>query len=185
MVHTGLQNEEEEAGSRGTFGGFTPFLGTQTPSRPNPSAPGGLGVSLGRGVWVLGVSYDPMVPKNPVCRSRRLGRGAGRGTWLWTLSTPLVAGSHRRNQTDVGERAGWNRGPQMPQEYKRFWVSGENSRMVSLLTSRFSHFSKRAVSAPDCIGRSLTAWESLDPSLGVGGWGGVGAVAAGELTSEL
>ena len=39
---------------------------------------------------------------------------------------------------------------------------------------------------PDCFGWSLLiAWESLDPSLGVGMGGGVGAMAGGELTSEL
>ena len=76
--------------------------------------------------------------------------------------------------------------PKCHRNTNAFGSLGKNSRMVSLLTSHFSHFSKRVVSMPDCFGWSLLiAWESLDPSLGVGMGGGVGAMAGGELTSEL
>ena len=98
-VHAGFQNKEKEAGSRCALGGFTPFLGTQAPHFPNPSSPRGLGSSLGRGLWLLSISYDKSKASNlmllicrlirlRVCQRPQRWAGAGHGTWLWALSTP-------------------------------------------------------------------------------------------------
>lgn len=66
---------------------------------PNPSSPRGLGGSLGRGLWLLSISYDKSKASNlmllicrlirlRVCQRPQRWAGAGHGTWLWALSTP-------------------------------------------------------------------------------------------------
>lgn len=89
-VHAGLQNKKE-AGSSCALGGFTLFLGTQALHFPNPSSPRGLGGSLGRGLWVLSISYDKSKASNlmllicrlirlRVCQRPQRRAGAGHGT---------------------------------------------------------------------------------------------------------
>ena len=79
------------------------------------------------------------------------------GGWPWHLTlgtlhsiTLLAAASETKR---MGAKVLDEIAAQMPWEYK--WLGGKNSQMMSLLTSRFSHFSKRAVSVPDCFGGSL------------------------------
>lgn len=90
-VHAGLQNKEKEAASGCALGRFTLFLGTKAPHFPNPSSPRGLGSSLGRGLWVLSISYDKSKASNlmllicrlirlRVCQRPQRRAGAGHGT---------------------------------------------------------------------------------------------------------
>lgn len=163
-VHAGFQNKEKEAGSRCALGGFTPFFGTQAPQFPNTSSPRGLGSSLGRGLWLLSISYDKSKASNlmllicrlirlRVCQRPQRWAGAGHGTWLWALSTPSPCWQLPVKQNGWEQKCWGEIAAQMPWEYK--CLGGRNSQMMSLLTSHSSHFSKRAVSVPDCFGWRL------------------------------
>lgn len=73
------------------LGGSPPSLAPRAPHFPNPSSPRGLGGSLGRGLWLLSISYDKSKASNLmllICRLIRLRvchrpqrwAGAGHGT---------------------------------------------------------------------------------------------------------